>query len=289
MHTLHSADQVRGPRVLDPRTAALRARLGSHLRVARARAGLSGPAAAARVGFSQSKISRIEAARLWPPLPDLIALLDVYGVAGDERARMLALAEAIAAGETTARIPQAWAGRQRHLADLDQVATAVLEFAPTVVPALLQGDEYGRAWLAAAGVVDVDQAISDRAARLTHLRKRGTPTYHVLLTEAALRWRPAAAPDCLPATWRHILDLAGDPAITVQVIADGTPTGAVPLTGWTAYRFASARPLVTVDTAAVEVTFTGDETRAFDEAWSQLLAAALDEQASARLIARLAA
>src|SRR6266487_3365578 len=79
----------------DPRSIGLRRELGRRLRVVRTSAGLSGPQLAERLPFSQSKISRIEGASLWPPLADIRAWLEACGASADERRRIMAIAESI--------------------------------------------------------------------------------------------------------------------------------------------------------------------------------------------------
>lgn len=56
-----------------------RSRIGETLRVLRERAGLSGDAVAAAMGWSQSKVSRIETGRFGVTVQDVNSLLNHYG------------------------------------------------------------------------------------------------------------------------------------------------------------------------------------------------------------------
>jgi transcriptional regulator with XRE-family HTH domain len=65
-------------------------RLGGERRVPRERFGLPGTQVARRLGWSQSKVSRVETGRFGASLEELAALLDFYGVAEEVRAELLA-------------------------------------------------------------------------------------------------------------------------------------------------------------------------------------------------------
>ena len=62
-----------------------RRRLAAELRRLRERTGLTGDQVAERLGWSGSKISRIELNRIGVKLADLRRLLDLYGVSPDYR------------------------------------------------------------------------------------------------------------------------------------------------------------------------------------------------------------
>ena len=70
-----------------------RRRLAAELRRLRERTGLTGDQVAERLGWSGSKISRIELNRIGVKLADLRRLLDLYGVSPDYREDLQALAQ----------------------------------------------------------------------------------------------------------------------------------------------------------------------------------------------------
>src|SRR4051812_7430112 len=97
-----------------------RVQVGTELRRAREQLGLSGIQVAKDLGWSQSKVSRIEAGRLSTSLNDLSALLGYYGLSEEVRAELLSVA---VAGDG---LPGAWivrAGgpprRQREVAAIE--------------------------------------------------------------------------------------------------------------------------------------------------------------------------
>ena len=77
-----------------------RRRLAAELRRLRERAGLTGDEAAERLGWSGSKISRIETHRIGVKAADLRRLLDLYEVSAPHRGELEALARESAGTET---------------------------------------------------------------------------------------------------------------------------------------------------------------------------------------------
>lgn len=279
----------------DPLRNALRLRLGAQLRVIRKRARLSGREVANRAGFDQSKVSRIETGRLWPPLADVAAWLDACYVDVRERDRVLALAEAIENGVTTLRDLHRGSleVRQLEIGNLDTAATRVEHFQPLVVPGLFHTPDYARACIKAAnlhGERDVESAVTARMERVERMRRPGAPAYHAVITEAALRWVPAGAEHSLPGVWASIISTRDVDTMTVQVIPTGEPMTALPTCGYTLHTFAGDQPpLVIVETPAAELTFTGDETADFATVWERMVGAALPPDQSLDFIADLAA
>lgn len=280
---------------MDPLRNALRLRLGTQLRIIRRRAGMSGAAVGERINVSQSKVSRIEAGTLWPAIADIEAWLTACGVdQGEERARVIALAEAIEHGVTTLRDLHRGSleVRQHEMVGLDAAAARVRHLQPLVIPGLFHTADYARACIQAAnlhGERDVDAAVAARMTRVKRMRTEGAPAYQVVMTEGALRWVPATAPDSLPEVWQSILDAAASPNITVQVVPTGAPMTALPTCGYTVHEFTDGRPeLVIVETPAAELTFAGTtEVADFVTVFDRMAKAALSPKRSLALIRSL--
>lgn len=281
----------------DPRSYGLRRELGRRLRVVRTSAGLSGPQLAERLPFSQSKISRIEGATLWPPLADIRAWLEACGASADEQRRIMAIAESVEEGVTVYREPNSpsLTVRQLELAEMDEDASVLRQVAPSLVPGLLQTAAYTRACVIAAGVVEprrVDEAVAARLERAARVREAGAPHVELVVMEAALRWVPldggvAATVEAL----RGLAKAAQSTGVTLRVIPTGTPMGALPLGSFVIvdWRDAEEPAIVLADTAAAEITFTDEpEIAEFRTAWDAMTAAALDPQASLAFVTDLA-
>jgi transcriptional regulator with XRE-family HTH domain len=218
---------------VDQRARGLRRRLGSLLRVIRSRAGLSGPQLARLMGVNQSTVSRVENAERWPSLADVDAWLTACGADETERTRVMALAEAIEHGVTTIRDLHRGSLeiRQRELTDIDTRAAALRQFHPTLITGMFHSPAYARACIEAANfgrLVDVDAAVTARMQRGQRLRELDVTPYHVVLTEAALRWVSSAGPAATTETLQTLLAATAVTTITVQVIPTGTPMTALP-------------------------------------------------------------
>ncbi len=171
---------------------AARRRLGAQLRGYREATGRSGRDVATALGWSQSKVSRIEQARTLAAVEDIRALLRELAVPVGARPRLLRLAGG-AAGP-----PGAWRNstgtgltrRQQDFVALERLATTIHHYQPLLIPGYLQSEPYARRVLELSGVAGVDQAVELRLARQATLRAPDAPGYRVVLLEAVLRWRP---------------------------------------------------------------------------------------------------
>jgi Domain of unknown function (DUF5753) len=117
---------------------------------------------------------------------------------GDRRAVLLALAEAAAGEVATFRIglSSGLAAVQDSVGDLEASARVVRNFQPGIIPGLLQTAEYARRIMALADIGHHGGHAAAVAARLGRQQALHDParSFEFLLTEAALRYRPAPPP-----------------------------------------------------------------------------------------------
>jgi transcriptional regulator with XRE-family HTH domain len=154
--------------------------LGSELRRFRVAAGLAGKAAACRMGWSPSKVSRIERA-CTPARPgDVRALLRLYKVPGDQQRAILGLAQ------------KAWEGRCQPVTGIFETAE-VLAWAPLSVPPLLRTAGYHAAVQQTLQVItavtpgEVARAVSRNALWQARLQGDDPVRVRAVLDESALR------------------------------------------------------------------------------------------------------
>ncbi|MFM9371066.1 helix-turn-helix domain-containing protein [Streptomyces sp. Da 82-17] len=208
--------------------AVRRRKLGSELRALRDRAGLTSGQAALRVGWHQSKVSRIETGRSAAKPADVRLLLDAYEVAD---AQLRALLEALAGGaegERGARqqwwhaykglLPPAY----RDFISLEAQACRLRTLETSVVPGLLQTPEYARAVTRASldGLPDdqVDTLVEIRLARQEVLRGDPPLQLSAVLDEAVLR-RPVGGYGVMARQLRHLVETARRlPHVRLQVL-----------------------------------------------------------------------
>lgn len=125
-----------------------RRRLAAELRRLRERAGLTGDQVAERLGWSGSKISRIELNRIGVKLADLRKLLDLYDVSPGHREDLQALARESVGTAALEVQPSALTAELSTLIDEETEAKSVWTWEPQLVPGLLQTESYARAVIA---------------------------------------------------------------------------------------------------------------------------------------------
>lgn len=222
---------------------AARRRLGVELRRLREAAGLSGEQAAAEFGWSQAKISRMESAVTRPTVRDVRDLLEFYQAEPATRDSLLALAAVAATRSQTWWNDYAGAVsvRTRQRTALEADATSVVHFASTIVPGLLQTTEYARGVFSCTGVErtrrNIDLAIAFRAIRKEFVMQH-PPDFQVLITESALRWRPAGLTTQREQLLALIAEIRETTSLTLRVLLQYPRDGMLPLPEFMIYKFA---------------------------------------------------
>lgn len=240
-----------------------RRRLGTELRRRREAAGLTGDQVIARVGWaSASKLSRLENGRSRPDLGDVLDLLDLYGVSGSERDEIVAITRDAANTRGWLREYPVMTQRQRGYAELESGAVDIREYAPAIVPGLLQSPAYARTRILSSaglrepgGVRDPEAEVAARLARQAILsREVEPPGYDAVLDEAALDGRGGPA-EVMREQLDHLCRLTERGNVTIRVLPRHTMVAQwyLPHTAFSLYRFADpADP----ETAAVEALAT---------------------------------
>lgn len=267
-----------------------RARLGQELRRLRSLAGLSGDQLATRVGISQAKVSRIETNVTARPAMDVIARwLDAVDATGEDRQRVMSLAEAVVTDISSWQAIHRGSleDRQRQLLELDELASDIRHFQPFLVPGPFQTAEYAYAVIEAARFsagTDVDEAVAMRTKRGARLRdNQDGPQYHVVVTEAATRWVPQGNGHLRRSQLEHLVLCAQAPRITLQIILNDAPMEMSPMTGfvWVTYRDPAQAPVVRVETPTVGLALGGsDDLATYGVVWDRMLRAAMSPEES---------
>lgn len=108
-----------------------------------------------------------------------------------------------------------------HAAELERLATSICEWAPTVVPGLLQTSGYARALYLASNPLSPDEWIEEmvgiRMDRTRLLKDATRPVYWALLHEAVLRL-PVGSSDVMAQQLEHVTELVRSRKILAQVL-----------------------------------------------------------------------
>ncbi|MET7566978.1 helix-turn-helix transcriptional regulator [Streptomyces sp. NPDC005492] len=197
-----------GQKDLDP-SSSPRALLGAELRHAREKAGLSQDELGLRLFVSGSFIGQLEAGTR-RMAPEYARMLDRELGTGDFFER-----NCVAAAKS--RYPEHFA----EAAEAEARATAIREYAPMLIPGLLQTPEYARAVNRAydptAPEETIDEWVDGRIARTRLLDHPTKPLLWTVLDEAALR-RETGGRAAMAEVLHHIVELGCRGRVITQVL-----------------------------------------------------------------------
>lgn len=205
----------------------MRRLLRSALRRARVDAGITQKDAAERLAWSPSKIIRIEQGTVPVAPSDARVLLLEYGVDEPRTTELVDLARA-------SRRPDEWAAYKNVLSPEaiqlfanERAATVIQKYEPSVVPGLLQTEEYARALLKALGTPAalLKDRVEVRLRRQDLLDSPDCPDLDFIIGEAAVSRpvsrqasRPADADRIMLDQIAHLKELAKHPHVTLQLL-----------------------------------------------------------------------
>lgn len=202
--------------------------VGQRIRELRKAKGLTGEELAERVGVSQATVSKLETGVQPLDLSHAVKLAAALNLSKQETAQLMA--ESGAGGSTVSadRIAQIVpfdflrrgepSRRQAEAARIEAKAKEIREFAPTLVPGLLQTESYARAAIRLSGITrpdEIDEGVKGRLNRQKALRER--KQFRFVLSESALRARIAPCVE-IQRQLKHLKRLARRKNVRVGVI-----------------------------------------------------------------------
>ncbi|CNG58208.1 Uncharacterized protein conserved in bacteria [Mycobacterium tuberculosis] len=197
-----------------------RRRLAAELRQQRERLGLTIEEVAERLEWSTAKVSRIENARVGVLPRDVKYLLNVYGVEGEARDVLMALAREArqkgwwhSYGEAIPTWFEVYVG-------LESDAVSMERYDAEHVPGLLQTAEYARGVFEAFPIDDeteIEKRVALRMARSEYLTSEGGPKFWAVLNEAVIR-RQVGGARTMQDQLHHLGEMAKLPNVTLQVL-----------------------------------------------------------------------
>jgi transcriptional regulator with XRE-family HTH domain len=200
-----------------------RRRLAAELRRLREQSDKTAKEVASVLGWSKAKISRYELARSGLRPSDVGALLDFYGVRGDHREQLLALAE-----EATQK--GWWEGysdvlTEEHLAfiALEADATSVLQWQSSVVPGLLQTEQYARHILSGyRKVATIPPTVIERRVETRLIRQRlltrDPPLELAAVLDESVLHRQWGDRSVMQAQLQRLAEASDLPNVTLQIL-----------------------------------------------------------------------
>jgi transcriptional regulator with XRE-family HTH domain len=273
---------------------AVRRELGQRLRGLRLDRELTVAEAASRVGFSQSRLTKIELGQ-GAKRDDVVMLLDVYEETDpQQQASLLAMVRAGASKEW-------WEGRRAlppkfgSYLGLESVAATLQAYETTLVNGLLQTPDYARALLRAGH----PELLAHEIDRLAELRMRRQeiltradpppPTLWSVMDQAVLR-RPVGGRETMHAQLQRLIERSELPNITLLVMPDDLGAHAGLDGPFAIFQFETgARPVVYVESQAGNLYLEkDDDLRRCQQTMNHILAAAPGPEQSLALIRQAA-
>jgi hypothetical protein len=213
----------------------LRMLLGAQLRRLREAAGITRDEAGYHIRASGSKISRLELGRVSFKERDVNDLLEYYGVSDPaEHDKLIQLTKEANATPWHQKFQDVMPDWFQVYVGLEEAAQLIRVYEVQFVPGLLQTQDYARAVVisGAPGMEpdEVERRVALRMGRQKILTRENPPRYWVIMDEAALK-RPMGGRDVHVAQIEQLIELVGEPNITLQVMpfrygghaADGGP------------------------------------------------------------------
>ncbi|WP_460390934.1 helix-turn-helix domain-containing protein [Actinophytocola sediminis] len=240
-----------------------------------------------QLGISHTKVNRWLSSETTPDAEDVSALLAVLGVTGDERDRVLSMARASETDWLVSGPP----GIQPQLASVmecERDAERITEWAPLVIPGLLQTSDYARSVIGRGGdlsVQEVETRVMVRITRRDALTRRRPVTLDALIGVPAIRGG-IGGPEVMADQLAHVADMAQRDNVTVQAFDLGGEWSPAHVGPFIIYEFADMPPTVYLEHFRSGAFLVDqDDVAAYQTAAEEIRRAAMSPDVTAGLIA----
>lgn len=263
--------------------------IGARLAELRTACGKSRREAAERLGCSENKVGTIERGEVGIDEGDLADLLDLYQADDEQRASLARLAGASRQRRARTKWGPVVPDRFKKLFEDEQIAEGIEIYRADMWPGLLHDPDYARAAIRTNpfhSPSQVELLVQARLARLTQLLNRANPPRLTLvITQGAIEEIVGDA-ETTAAQIKYVRDLfvAHKGVFEMRAIPKGVPIGAAmkyPFTIFTERGRKTVYAETLTDTLHVEEQLRLD---LYKEAFTQLLAAALDHKKTMALL-----
>jgi transcriptional regulator with XRE-family HTH domain len=264
--------------------------LGTHLRALRRSAGLNGKDFAGQLGWTASKVSKLELGQQTPVAADLKA----WAVAAGQPQAATALASELEALESfyqeyRRRVRSGMRFRQQEAYDTEAKARTIRVFDMHYVTAFFQTAEYARQMLTKGARLhgapdDVEEAVAVRLKRQELLYRPGK-SFQIVVSEAVLR-SEAAAP-------REVMAAQLDRLVSATTLGPDVKFGVIPFdVQWPVFLdhgfWIIDDDYVIIENIAAELRLTRpDEVQLYKNVFEQLAALAVYGAAARAVITRV--
>ena len=273
-------------------------RLATELRRLRERSGLTGDEVARQLGWSGSKISRIELRRTGVKQADLDKLLDLYQVGEPHRGELIALARESAQKGRHAVLPAGFPAEYAAYYQAEAEARSVWNWEPQVVPGLLQLPDYARAVIQGWHSMfvlppgDLDRRVEARLVRQQRLTGDHPLELVAVLEESVLHRRFGEAA-VMRRQLESLVEASQRPNVDVRILpldgGNGIATGAFSYMQFAQLHEVPLRDLVSVEHLDGTYYLEDEEnTHRYRVSFEHLMTNALDPERSRNLVSQTA-
>ncbi len=200
----------------------------------------SGIEAGRRAGFSQAKVSRMEAGRLVPSPADAEHYARALGASAALRRQLVAMARDLheqhrAAAPARVSVSRSAAAHEQRVRRNEARSAHISVFHPIVIPGLLQTEEYVRAIFSSGtlSLSEIERRVAERLRRAEILDEPGRQ-FTFVLTAGALGWRVGST-EVMARQVEHIVQVSRRAHIRVGVIPWGVEATVFPPCGFDLY------------------------------------------------------
>lgn len=253
--------------------------LGSELRRARKDRSLSQEDLAQQINFSSSLVGMVEIGHRTPSL-DFLTRVDAALESGGLFERLLTLVKAEAAPP--------WL---REWISVEQEATLIRWFEPSLVPGLVQTEAYARAVLSGGGMLrpsEVEQRVTSRLERQSVLSRDQPPEFVAVVDEVVLR-RGIGEPAVMTGQFEHLLRVTELAHVHLHVVPAGVGMHPGLAGAFILAKSPEGGEVAHLDTPLrAYVTDQPEDVDSLQRRWEKLRGEALPRRASRELIRELA-
>lgn len=275
-------------------------RLGAELRRLRELLGPTAEEIATRLGWSPSKLSRIENARIGVRESDVRLLLELYEVDEGHTREILALAEAATQRGWWSRYQRVLPEGFAKFVALEDEANAALTYATYALPGLLQDEEYAKWTLASNRAVSVDtpreisRRVEVRMRRQELLHRSDNPLTLTAIIDESILLRMIGNRDVMRRQMLKLIALAELPNVDIHVLPLGVHREPVIGEAFILLKFLPAYEVTFPNVIYIDnswmasAEFQDDAvTHRYERSWRALKEDALSPQDSTRRISQL--
>jgi transcriptional regulator with XRE-family HTH domain len=196
-----------------------RRRVRNILRDAREGIGLTQKQAAERVLWSLSKLIRIETGAT-PQPADVRVLLKEYGFADDRIAEVVEYAKVARQPDEWEQYKDVYSNAALSLFSTEAAARVIQKYEPSVVPGLLQTEDYARELLRSREIDNgvIDRLLMVRLQRQEMLERKDCPKLDFILGEATISRPVGDGYGIIRAQIQRLKSLADHPKITLRCL-----------------------------------------------------------------------